>query len=400
MNKKILNSTIFSLIFLFFTTINADDCDSFKIQEDYFADNLIGFYLNSIDVNTGDSSIEYFLYKIVNNTHNSPPDEIISSLKVEYKLSVNSPELGLYGAEIISGIVNITEMYSPFLQFSNLDLNYESTGVSGAVFQLEGSLGDHIQLSDNELINIQQQILQSGKLPNGNYIFTVSLKCSNDDNVIYDSITKTIEAYEPTFLDLIAPGGSLQDTLSNTILSTNPLFTWNADYCSQCDYGIRVCKYNPSLHSSLSDAINDNSMLPSNQSFDFYPTSANQSFSYPTSDAFDLIPGDLYVWQIQQSYETTLGTQENKSPIFVFKIYSIDNEIEDNTSNDLYSDLLNQLLGYQYEQLFGNNGELKGFTVKGNTIVLNNETVPISVLYDIVNQLNNGNLEIIEVEVE
>ena len=45
-------------------------------------------------------------------------------------------------------------------------------------------------------------------------------------------------------------------------------------------------------------------------------------------------------------------------------------------------------------------GELKGFTVKGNTILLNNETVPISVLYDIVNQLNNGNVEIIEVEVE
>ena len=66
----------------------------------------------------------------------------------------------------------------------------------------------------------------------------------------------------------------------------------------------------------------------------------------------------------------------------------------------MYSDLLTQLLGFQYEQLFGNTGELKGFTVKGNTILLNNETVPISVLYDIVNQLNNGNVEIIEVEVE
>ena len=396
MNKKILNSTIFSLIFLFFTTINAE-CGSFRIQENYFADNLIGFYLNSIDVNTGDSSIEYFLYQIVNEDYEVGQTY---NLDADYKLSVNSPDLGLYGAEIISGTVNITNMSVPSLQFSNLDLNYESTGVPGADFKLEGSVGDHIQLSNDELINIQQQILQSGKLPDGNYIFTVSLKCSSDDNIIYDSITKTIEAYEPTFLDLIAPGGSIQDTLSNIILSTNPLFTWNADYCSQCDYGIRVCKYDPSLHSSLSDAINDNSMLPSNQSFDFYPMSSNQSFSYPSSDAFDLIPGDLYVWQIQQSYETTLGIQENKSPIFIFKIYSIDNEIEDSTSNDLYSDLLTQLLGYQYEQLFGNNGQLKGFTVKGNTILLNNEIVPISVLYDIVNQLNNGNLEIIEVEVE
>ena len=50
MNKKILNNTIFLIIFLFFNTIQAD-CGSFKIQEDYFADNLIGFYLNSIDIN-------------------------------------------------------------------------------------------------------------------------------------------------------------------------------------------------------------------------------------------------------------------------------------------------------------------------------------------------------------
>ena len=396
MNKKILNNTIFAIIILFFSTIYAN-CGSFKIQEDYFADNLIGFYLNSIDINTGDSSIEYFRYRIENEEYSSGE---VYDLNAEYKLSVHSPDLGLYGSEIIAGTVNITNMTIPYLTFSNLDLNYESTGVSGAEFQLEGSVGDHIQLSNDELINIQQQILQSGKLPNGNYIFTVSLKCSTDDNIIYDSITKTIEAYEPTFLDLISPGGSIQDTISNTILTTNPLFTWNADYCSQCDYGIRVCKYNPALHSSLSDAINDNSMLPSNQSFDFYPISSNQSFSYPTSDAFDLIPGDLYVWQIQRSYETTLGTQANKSSIFVFKIYSIDDDIDDDSSNDLYADLLNQLLGYQYEQLFGDSGELKGFTVKGNTILLNNEAVPISVLYDIINQLNNGSLEIIEVEVE
>ena len=63
MNKKILNNTIFLIIFLFFNTIQAD-CGSFKIQEDYFADNLIGFYVNSIDINTGNSSVEYFRYRI------------------------------------------------------------------------------------------------------------------------------------------------------------------------------------------------------------------------------------------------------------------------------------------------------------------------------------------------
>ena len=44
--------------------------------------------------------------------------------------------------------------------------------------------------------------------------------------------------------------------------------------------------------------------------------------------------------------------------------------------------------------------QLKGFSVKGSTILINNETVPITVLYDVINQINNGELEIIEIEVE
>ena len=396
MKNKILNITIFIITFLFFSATYAN-CGNFKIQEDYFADHLIGFYLNSIDISTGDSSIEYFRYRIENEDYSSDQEY---NLNAEYRLTINAPDLGLYGTDIISGTVNITNMSSPYLTFSNLDLNYESTGVAGADFQLEGSVGSHIQLSDDELINIQQQILQSGKLPNGNYIFSVSLKCASDDNIIYDSITKSIEAYEPTFLELIAPGGSIQDTSYNTILTTNPLFTWNTDYCSQCEYGIRVCEYDPLTHSSLSDAINDNSMLPSNQNFDFYPINNNQSFSYSTNDGFDLLPGDLYVWQIIRTYQTTLGIQEDKSPIFVFKIYSVNNNAADSSPSDLNNDLIKELLGYQYEQLFGNNGDLKGFVFSGSNISINDEIVPVSVLYDIINQLNDGQIEIIEVEIE
>ena len=110
------------------------------------------------------------------------------------------------------------------------------------------------------------------------------------------------------------------------------------------------------------------------------------AFKVATQDAlavFNLVDG------VMDEFEDEAGVDTGNSA----------NESYD-SSNDLYADLLNQLLGYQYEQLFGDNGELKGFTVKGNTILLNNEVVPISVLYDIINQLNNGSLEIIEVEVE
>ena len=395
MYKKISNIISFFYALVFFGLLSAE-CGNFSIQEDFFADHLIGFYLNSIDINTGDSSIEYFKYRIINESSNS-----INNLKVDYKLSINSSDLSLYGSEILSGSINISDMNVPELLFSNTDINYESTGVPGANFQLDGSPGDHIQLTNDEFDNIQQQILQSGKLPNGTYVFSVTLKCATNDNIIYDSIVKTIEAYEPVYLDLISPGGYIQDTISTSILTTSPLFSWSSDYCTQCDYGIRVCEYNTSLHSSLSDAINDNSVLPANQSIDFMTIPSIQNFSYPSDNAFDLMPGNLYVWQIRRSYQTTQGTIFNESPIFVFKITSFDNlSNESEISSDPHTEKLKQLLGFQYDQLFNNDGLLKGYSVKGNTIILDDQIVPISILNDIIDKLNNNELEIIGIEVE
>tara|TARA_X000000368_G_C23008478_1_gene702380 strand:+ start:486 stop:1655 length:1170 start_codon:yes stop_codon:yes gene_type:complete len=389
MNKKIFNTIIFICLFSFFE-FSYTQCGNFKIEEDYFADQLIGFYINSIDINTGDTSVEYFRYRIIQE------DNQIDNLKAYYSLIINSPDLGLSNFELMSGIIDISNIAIPELVFSNVDINFDTQSIPGADFKSEESN----LASLSELEAIQSVILSSGKIPNGTYNLNVTLKCSDDDSVIYDSITKTIEAYEPVFLDLLSPGGAMQDTSSTATFNTMPLFTWSSDYCTQCNYGIRVCEYDPSLHSSLSDAIEDVSVLPSNQSLDFYPVQTNGSFAYPSQDAFDLISNNLYVWQIQRSYETTLGSQDNKSEIFVFKVSSFEDILDDSLNDDPYKDILQSLLGYQYEELFNNDGELKDFKVQNNTIILNNQVVPISNLYDIIEKLNSGEIQLLEVEVE
>jgi hypothetical protein len=96
MYKKMSNIISFIYTLVFIGLLSAE-CGNFSIQEDFFADHLIGFYLNSIDINTGDSSVEYFKYRIINEASNTT-----NKLKVEYKLSINSSDLSLYGAEILS----------------------------------------------------------------------------------------------------------------------------------------------------------------------------------------------------------------------------------------------------------------------------------------------------------
>ena len=389
MNKKNFNLVIFILFFSILETIYAE-CGSFRIEEDYFADHLIGFYLNSIDIGTGQSSVEYFRYRI------KQENPQIDKLQAEYSLTINSSDLGLSNFELMSGLIDITNISTSELTFSNLDITFESTSIPGADF----TSTDSNFASDSDLEAIQSIILSSGKIPNGIYTFNVILKCASDDSIIYDFITKTVEAYEPVFLDLLSPGGALQDTAVTATLNTMPLFTWSSDYCSQCDYGIRVCKYDPSIHSTLSDAIEDASVLPLNQNLDFYPVETNGSFAYPSDGGFDLLVDNLYVWQIKRSYETTLGNQENQSEIFVFKIASFESLIEDSSKNNPYQDILKDLLGYKYEELFNEAGVLRGFSLQNNTVIINNQVVPVSNLYDIIDKLNSGDVEILEIEVE
>ena len=118
-------------------------------------DHLIGFYLSSIDIGTGQSSVEYFRYRIKQQN----PE--IKNLQAEYSLIINSSDLGLSNFELMSGSIEITDIFTSELTFSNLDITFESTSVPGADFKTT----DSNFASENDLEAIQSIILSSGKIP-------------------------------------------------------------------------------------------------------------------------------------------------------------------------------------------------------------------------------------------
>ena len=160
MNKKIFNILILCVVISFFEILKAD-CGSFRIEEDYFAENLVGFYISSIDINTGSSDIQYFRYRIINEEYDPSLPPV--SLQADYKFTIYAPneEDFDYEQTMIEGTVNIEDMFVPELVFSNVDLNYDSDGVPGAGFKLEGSVGDHIELGEDKLFELQKIILVS-----------------------------------------------------------------------------------------------------------------------------------------------------------------------------------------------------------------------------------------------
>ena len=383
---------ILSICSLGFTDENNIDCEqTFSIDEVFFNEDIVGYYIAAFDLSTGVSNVLMFDYAIQTDSLECylPGDFI--SLTINFSIKIQVPDIGINSyTQLSSGKFKITNVLGP-LHFRNTDLNLSNSSIGSANIEV---INFNIDESNIDLDQLSSSVLQTGKIPNGSYMFDFKL-LDSQSNVI-DSKTKVIDVYEPSFLDLISPGGEVSDTLETSIFSSYPVFSWNADFCSSCTYGIRIAEYNPSEHPNLSDAINDISSFPLNQSDDFFDLPENINvFQYPVSNAADLEMGKLYAWQVRRTYETTVGDTDDFSPIFVFKVLSPEDiATEDNKDLDIL-ELIKELLGEsKYNQLFGPGGQLEGYFVYSMT--LNGTEVTEEGLRPIAKDLGDGKRVILE----
>ena len=296
------------------------DCESkgeedFCISEESFnEDRIVSFYVSSFDFNTGESDIDFFRYRIVRDYDQIDPPTL-KNLLLDYTISIYSPALGFHSrTDIFKGTLKIIGVDSDVI-VHNSDFSIYTDAISG--YRVIPQIDSYP--SQSVMDNMLSTIMQTGKLPDGNYSFTVDLYKENDTNIM-DRIERSIEIYSPVFLELVTPGGILTDTTDTKIFSTYPVFQWVTDYCPDCEYGIRVCEFTPDQHSSLSEALDDVSNIPLSQSEDFYSIGNTNSFQYPTSGVIDLQPSKYYVWQIQRSYQSSIGSENSLSNIFNINI--------------------------------------------------------------------------------
>ena len=262
--------------------------------------------------------------------------------------------------------------------------------------------GDYdVNISSDEIDDLSSLILGLGRIPNGKYYFNFEVvgctpfDCSN----LY--LNETVEVFLPSYLNLVSPGSSnVSDSLSTEVFIPNPIFQWNADYCSNCsNFGIRICEYNPLLHNSLDEAINSVSILPIDQGF-YDIGSLNNTFQYPVNISEILTPGLFYVWQVKRSYETTNGTYDHFSDVFIFKMKSFDNMQVSSTPLD--QDKINfiiSILGQtKFNELFSNeDSPFYNYTNTKSNVEINNQVKTFDFLIEL---FENSNIEIIEVDVE
>ena len=403
-NTHILIKKIYKSILSYLILFNILFSCQLSFTENFFNDDVIGYYLNAVDINTGESNILLFDYALEFGLNcDLPPD-----VDIKFNIDVDIPSYTFGRVNLASGdfklIPNLAFPDIRSFSFRNTDMSIDETYLPGGA-TLQG--GDY---TFDPVEGLSSAITSGGRLPNGKYYFRFYIEDCPEGFDCDSGIDKELNLFIPSYLNLISPGSaSIGDTLSNEVHIPYPIFQWNSDYCSNCtNYSIRICEFNPNIHSTLEDAINDVSILPIGSGFFDIGFSNGSIFQYPVTGFQNLNLGSLYVWKIKRSYFTTNGEMNEESTSFIFKMKS-DEPIEQNLDNRLIP-IANQeklikiktLIGeLKFNEFFNqDNGSLYNFNPSSGTIIFNNEEKPFEYLNELIELINSSNIEIIEVEIE
>ena len=375
------------------------------------------YYISSIDIATGESNIQLFDY-IISSSEQSPYQPSIK-FHVQFKIEVFSPELGFSERKTIFDIItkNRISMIHP-IRLDNRDFSINSSqlvDVNGNNVKDEN--GNNIGFKIGESISLDKSssvfssIITMGRLPDGIYDFTLIL--SDFSTGQSDIITnQSVNITTPTSLNLIFPGGALMDTAQNLVYTPYPVFQWSTETCFTCDLFIRVAEFNPELHSSLAEAVEDVTSFPVDQIKGWEMIAAGTSFQYPVIGARELQPGKIYAWQIKKELLTTIGTEHYLSTISTFKLadpsasqnINTTTEVEAQALTDPVTDpiliTLKDFLGKEnYETYFGADGEFASYLLSG-TFQINNEDATSKDILQIFGQLQKGTISVVNISVE
>ena len=355
------------------------------------------YYMSNIDVQTGESNVPFFRFRIYSNSY-----PIYA--KAWFRASVLSPSLGINSWSTLVAIeTNAFQMKADVVldnrNFTSNTTSLIDEGNPPNMVPVYIQVIESINLSEFE--SMISAVLTTGQLADGEYKFELNIYsgATQSDLSLSDSRSKTIFVESSSGINLESPGGELADTSFNMVYTTYPIFNWNKGYCRNCETYIRVAEFKVGYHSSTEEAMRDERMLPFNQSESWVKLDDVSTYQYPISDARPLSYGKIYLWQIKTSVPTTNGLEDQVSPIYAFKI-SNPSLASNSSSNNMMDEKLRQAMGDdQFNALFGPDSPLDGFSPTGK-ILLNNKTIDEATILGIFNQMAQNKVSINSVEIE
>jgi len=389
---KFISRALFFVCLLAYLPVKAQNVTLTGTIYDYAT-----YYVSSFDPQTGASDFQLFRYTLSS-------DSYPVWVKVTFRATMVSPALG------IDTEATILDLYtSPFqldndIILDNRDLSTTTTqlhDVTGAPIDLSVYIQDVIDVAN--LNAMLSSIMTTGRLADGNYTFQFGVASGSNKGAVESASptfeTRIITVESPSAINLEYPGGALSDTSSTGIFTTYPLLVWSSSGCNTCASFIRVAEFNPSVHSSMDEAIQDERRLPFDQVQEWESIGIVNSYLYPLSGSLPLEYGKVYVWQVKHELTTTAGSDELLSPIYAFRIQDVGSGSTSTSYHPIIQILQQVLSEDQFNSLFGSSAVLDGFSPSG-TYRINGDSDDLSAAISLLNQVTNGTASITNVEVQ
>lgn len=389
---KFISRALFFVCLLAYLPVKAQNVTLTGTIYDYAT-----YYVSSFDPQTGASDFQLFRYTLSS-------DSYPVWVKVTFRATMVSPALG------INTEATILDLYtSPFqldndIILDNRDLSTTTTqlrDVTGAPIDLSVYIQDVIDVAN--LNAMLSSIMTTGRLADGNYTFQFGVASGSNKGAVESASptfeTRIITVESPSAINLEYPGGALSDTSSTGIFTTYPLLVWSSSGCNTCASFVRVAEFNPSVHSSMDEAIQDERRLPFDQAQEWENIGIVNSYQYPLSGSLPLEYGKVYVWQVKHELTTTAGSDELLSPIYAFRIQDLGSGSASTSYHPVVQILQQVLSEDQFNSLFGSSAVLDGFSPSG-TYRINGDSDDLSAAISLLNQITNGTASITNVEVQ
>ena len=389
---KFISRALFFVCLLAYLPVKAQNVTLTGTIYDYAT-----YYVSSFDPQTGASDFQLFRYTLSS-------DSYPVWVKVTFRATMVSPALG------INTEATILDLYtSPFqldndIILDNRDLSTTTTqlhDVTGAPIDLSVYIQDVIDVAN--LNAMLSSIMTTGRLADGNYTFQFGVASGSNKGAVESASptfeTRIITVESPSAINLEYPGGALSDTSSTGIFTTYPLLVWSSSGCNTCASFVRVAEFNPSVHSSMDEAIQDERRLPFDQVQEWESIGIVNSYQYPLSGSLPLEYGKVYVWQVKHELTTTAGSDELLSPIYAFSIQDVGSGSTSTSYHPIVQILQQVLSEDQFNSLFGSSAVLDGFSPSG-TYRINGDSDDLSAAISLLNQITNGTASITNVEVQ
>jgi len=336
-------------------------------------------YLTDFDFENGQNNPLIFGYRLTSDLGEYP----IENVNISLSMTANIPSLNLNNEQLFNADVSLTLKAPIYLSNRDLDQNIQSRGVyDEAGNQITFDNVTFETIDPDQATSLVNTILSLGSMPAGNYSFNLSITAPGYSiDYIGFQPNKQININPPANIDLIFPSLGYE-----FVSDTYPVFEWSSTGCD--DYYIRICEYNPILHSSPEDAIQSEASYPYPDDGSFAHVGSATQLDYSSVNGRPLEVGKAYAWQIKKVCSTNGPDQEIYSEIYGFTITEAGQTI-----TPCQQQLRNVLGDSQYNVLFGPNGPLEGYG-ECSDITLDGETMNSTDYAALLVQLMSGAFEI------